>query len=187
MCFCVESGRLLSFLISKQGICVDPLKIEAIVNLLPPLTLHQIQSLQGKKNFLHRFIPHYEEITKVFIHLLKKGVPFIWDDVAKKAFEALKHALTHTSLLHPPNYSCDYFLYLSTSDNTIAMVLVQEDDSHDEHVIYYPSKTLAPIEVKYSHVEKLVLAIVQVVQRFRHYILLHKTIFLSDCNPCNIS
>jgi hypothetical protein len=63
------------------------------------------------------------------------------------------------------------------------MVLVQEDDSHDEHVIYYLSKTLAPTEVKYSHVEKLALVVVQAVQRFRHYILLRKTIVLSDCNP----
>jgi hypothetical protein len=33
------------------------------------------------------------------------------------------------------------------------------------------------------HVEKLALAVVQVVQRFRHYILLRKTTILSDCNP----
>jgi hypothetical protein len=32
-------------------------------------------------------------------------------------------------------------------------------------------------------VEKLALDVVQVVQRFRHYILLHKTIIISDCNP----
>jgi len=63
------------------------------------------------------------------------------------------------------------------------MVLVQEDDSHDEHVIYYLSKTLAPTEVKYSHVETLALVVVQVVQRFRHYILPRKTIVLSYCNP----
>ena len=172
---------------SLHGIQVDPLKVEGILNLPPLSTLCQLQSLQGKENFLRRFIPHYEEINKGFIRLLKKGVPFIWDEVAKKSFKALKHALTHTYLLHPPNYSHEYFLYLTASDNTIAMVLVQEDDSYDEHVIYYMSKTLSPIEVKYSHVEKLVLVIIQVVQRFLHYILLHKTIFLSDCNPCNIS
>ena len=36
---------------------------------------------------------------------------------------------------------------------------------------------------KYLHVEKLALAVVQVVQHFRHYILLRKTIVISDCNP----
>jgi hypothetical protein len=63
------------------------------------------------------------------------------------------------------------------------MVLVQEDDSPKEHVIYYLSQSLTTTETKYLHVEKLALAVVQVVQRFRHYILLHKTIVIYDCNP----
>jgi hypothetical protein len=63
------------------------------------------------------------------------------------------------------------------------MVLVQEDDSHDEHVIYYLSWSLTTTEAKYLHVEKLALAAVQVVQRFRHYILLRRTTVISDCNP----
>ena len=40
------------------------------------------------------------------------------------------------------------------------MVLVQEDDANDEHVIYYLSRSLTPIEIKYLHVEKLALAVV---------------------------
>jgi hypothetical protein len=37
--FCVESSRLLGFIVSIQGILVDPIKVEAIFNL-PPSTLH---------------------------------------------------------------------------------------------------------------------------------------------------
>ena len=50
--FCVESGRLPGFIVSSRGIQVDPLKVEAIVNLPPPRSLRQLQSLQGKSNFL---------------------------------------------------------------------------------------------------------------------------------------
>ena len=49
--FCVESGKLLSFIISKEGIHLDPLKVEAIVNLPPPSLLQQLQSLQGNQIF----------------------------------------------------------------------------------------------------------------------------------------
>jgi hypothetical protein len=62
------------------------------------------------------------------------------------------------------------------------MVLVQEDDLHDEHVIYYLIRSLTTTEAKYLHVEKLALAAVQVVQCFHHYILLCKTTVISDCN-----
>jgi hypothetical protein len=104
---------------------VDPLKVEAILNLPPPSTLRQLQILQGKENFLHRFIPNYAEITRGFTWLLKKGSEFVWDTITNNAFEALKLSLTHALLLFPPDYSHDYFLYLAASDYTIGMVLVQ--------------------------------------------------------------
>ena len=43
--FCVESRRLLKFIVSHKGIQVDPLKVEAIVNLPPPCSIRQLQSL----------------------------------------------------------------------------------------------------------------------------------------------
>jgi hypothetical protein len=124
------------------------MKFEVILNLPPPSTLRQLQSLQGKEIFLRRFIPNYDELMKGFTRLLKNCYNFVWDDTANKAFEALKLALTHTSLLFPPDYSRDY--------------------SHDEHVIYYLSLSLTTTKTRYLHVEKLALEIIQVVQRFRH-------------------
>jgi hypothetical protein len=63
------------------------------------------------------------------------------------------------------------------------MVLFQEDDNHDEHVIYYLSRSLSSMEIKYQHVEKLALDAIQAVQHFRHYILSRKTTVFSHCNP----
>ena len=129
--FCVKLGWLLGFIVSKASIHVDPLKVEAIINLPPPSTLRQIQSLQGKANFLRRFVPNYVELTKGFTRLLKQSVPFTWDEISAKYFDALKHTLTHAPLLNPPNYHQEYFLYLAASDSTIGRVLVQEDESHN--------------------------------------------------------
>jgi hypothetical protein len=122
--FCVESDRLLGFIVSHQGIRVDPLKVEAILNLPPPSTLRQSQSFQRKANFVHFFIRNYAEITRGFTRLLKKDFEFIWDTIANNAFEALKLSLTRAPLLFPPDYSRDYFLYLAASEYTIGMVLV---------------------------------------------------------------
>jgi hypothetical protein len=156
--FCVESRRLLGFIVSINGIQVDPLKVDVILNLPPPSTLRQLQSLQGKENFLRRFIPNYVELKKGFSRLLKKGYNFIWDNTANKSFEALKLTLIRTPLFFPPDYSRYYFLYLAASDSTIAMVLVQEDDSHNENVIYYLIWSLTNTETKYLHADKLALA-----------------------------
>ena len=50
-------------------------------------------------------------------------------------------------------------------------------------MIYYLSHNLNDKEVKYTYIEKLALAAVQVVQIFFHYIMVQKTIVISDCNP----
>jgi hypothetical protein len=120
---------------------------------------------------------------KGFTQLLKKGHAFVWDDTANKSFDALKLALTHTPLLFPPDYSRDFCLYLVALNHIITMVLVKEDDLYDGHSIYRLSRSLTTTKIKYMHVKKLALVAIQVVQIFRHYILLPKTMIISDCNP----
>jgi hypothetical protein len=88
-----------------QGIKVDPLNVEAILNLPPPSSLCQLQSLQGKAKILRRFIPNYAQLMLRFTRFLKKGFDFVWDSIANKDFKALKLTLTHTPLLFPPDYS----------------------------------------------------------------------------------
>ena len=63
------------------------------------------------------------------------------------------------------------------------MVLVQEDEELQEHVIYYLSRNLIDAEIHYSHVKKLALATIHAVQRLRHYILLHQTLVVAHVNP----
>ena len=63
------------------------------------------------------------------------------------------------------------------------MVLVQENEELQEHVIYYLSWNIIDAEIHYSHVEKLALATVHVVQWLRHYILLRQTLVVAHVNP----
>jgi len=117
------------------------------------------------------------------MRLLKKGVPFCWDEVAQWSFESLKRSLKYAPLLRPPDYNIDLLLYLAIVESTINMVLVQEDDMLEYHVIYYIILGLVGPEFNYSHVEKLALAAVHIVQRFHHYILIRKTTFIVIVNP----
>jgi hypothetical protein len=137
---------------------------------------------KGKAKFLRHFITNYAEIMKGFMRLLKKDVPFHWDDAAQCSFEALKHALTTSPLLWPPNYNKDFLLYLAAAKSTIGMVLVQEDDFLSEYVIYYLSRGLVGLEINYSHIGKLALVAVHVVQRFRHYVMFRKTTIIAIVN-----
>ena len=69
-------GRLLGFIISKESMRVDPLKVEAILQLLPPRNIIHLQCLQGMANFLRIFVVNFSNLTKGFTHILKKDTPF---------------------------------------------------------------------------------------------------------------
>ena len=71
-------------------------------------------------------------------------------------------------LLRPLDYSHDFILYLAASESTIGVVLVQEDDKLQEHVVYYLSRALVGPEIRYSHIEKLALVAMYAIQRLRH-------------------
>ena len=58
-------------------------------------------------------------------------------------------------MISPLDYSCDFLLYVAASMETIGMVLVQEDEEFQDHVIYYLRWNLIDTEIHYSRVEKL--------------------------------
>ena len=74
--FCVKSGCLLGFIVSKEGIRVDPLKVEEILQLSPPRNIRHLQCLQGMENFLRRFVMNFANLTRGFTCLLKKDTTF---------------------------------------------------------------------------------------------------------------
>ena len=88
------------------------------------------------ENFLQTFMVNFSNLTKAFMHLLKKDTTFCWDEQAQQSFDALKWALASAPVLSPPDYSCEFLIYVVTSQETIGMVLVQEDEEIHEHVIY---------------------------------------------------
>ena len=75
-------------------------------------------------------------------------------------------------VISPPNYQEDFLLYLTTSDTTVGMVLVQTNDVHMEHVIYYLSCGLVSVEPRYPYIRKMALVATFVLHKFRHYIIL---------------
>ena len=87
--FCVKSGHLLGFIISKEGIRVNPLKVEAILHSSPLKNIRHLQCLQGMANFLWRFVVNFSNLTRGFMRLLKKDTPFEWEE----SFDARKRAL----------------------------------------------------------------------------------------------
>jgi hypothetical protein len=180
---CVTTGSLLGFIVSQSSITMDPLKVQAITEIPPPWNLRQLQSLQGKANFLRRFVPDYAIRAHGFLRLLSHDIPFHWDDHTQQSFDNLKAVLSNAPLISAPDYNHNYILYVSASSVSVSGILVQLGDENREHVIYYVSKNLSGPPLKYKHEEKLSLAVVLAVQKLCHYIMLRTTKVVVDSNP----
>ena len=116
------------------------------------------------------------------MRLLKKDTSFLWDERSQESFDTLKKALASALVLSPPDYSRDFLLYVIASQETICMVLVEENDELHENVIYYLSWNLVDAKFCYTHVDKLALVTLHAIQHLRHYILLHQTTIIAHIN-----
>ena len=178
--FGVESGKLLSFIISKKGIEVDPAKAKAIIDMPPPTNLKELRSLQGRIQSIRRFISNLAMRCEPFNHLLRKGVKFEWGSECQLSFERIKQYLLNPPVLKPPKLGKPLLLYISVNQNACGEFLAQyEEGSLIEHAIYYVSKTFIDYEKKYSQMEKTCLALVWMCQKLRHYLLASEIKFLS--------
>ena len=91
--FSIEEETLLRFVISLDGIKIDPRRIESIKVITPPHNKKAMQSFLGKINFVRRFIPDFAEIVKSIQEMINKDSNFKWTKERKEAFDNIKEAI----------------------------------------------------------------------------------------------
>jgi hypothetical protein len=87
----------LGHIISKEGIKLDPDKIEAIRGWSAPKNVTKVISFMGLARYYKRFIVGFSRIYHPITSLQRKGVKFQWTVECKKRFQQLKHLLTRST------------------------------------------------------------------------------------------
>ena len=76
--FRVSSEKFLRFMVSHRGIEANPKKIKAILNMKPPQSIKEVQSLTRRVAALNRFVSKATDKCLPFFKVLKKA--FEWMD-----------------------------------------------------------------------------------------------------------
>ena len=76
--FGITAGKFLGFMVSHRSIEVNPEKARAIMELEPPRTVKEVQSLNGKIATLNRFVSKTTDKCLPFFSTLRKS--FKWTD-----------------------------------------------------------------------------------------------------------
>ena len=111
--FGVASGMFLGFMVSQRGIEANPEKVQAIINMVSPRTIKEVQKLTGRIAALNRFVSRAMDKCLPFFKTLKQA--FAWTDECEAAFQDLKHYLSNPPLLSPSKEVENLYLYLTVS------------------------------------------------------------------------
>ena len=98
----LEKREFLGFIISPEGIRMDPDRVKTIVEWSVPKSHHDIQVFLGFTNFYWRFIEGYSRIVLALTNLPRKGKSkeFKWGPKAQEAFNRLKDAFSKEPVKH---------------------------------------------------------------------------------------
>ena len=125
----------LGHIVSVEGIRVDPMKIEAVMNWRPPPNVIEVRSFLGLAGYCRRFVQRFSVITSSLTRLLQKGVKFEWYDKCQSSFERLKEILVEAPVLIQPTWGREYTMYSDASRIGLRCVLMQ-----DGKVVAYASR-----------------------------------------------
>ena len=92
--FFMQEIQYLGHIISKDGIRMDPEKLEVINGWPEPRNLHELRSFIGICAYYRCFIEKFSFIAGPLHDLTKKKVKYEWTAKEQKAFEMLKQRLT---------------------------------------------------------------------------------------------
>eukprot|EP00253_Pinus_taeda_P009102 PITA_09102 len=169
--FALDQGKLLGFIVSKDGIYIDPDRINKISEIPFPHNKKSMQSFLGQINFVKRFIPDFSQIILPLQTMIKKNSVFKWGVPGKEAFELIQKSIINAPALNTPNFSNHFTLYTIASNSSYVAVLTQINDHNLEAPISFYSSNLQGAELNYSEVEKQAFAMYKAVKHYRPFLL----------------
>eukprot|EP00253_Pinus_taeda_P027185 PITA_27185 len=169
--FALDQGKLLGFIVSRDGIYIDPDRIKEISEIPFPQNKKSMQSFLGQINFVKKFVPDFSHIIFPLQAMIRKNAVFKWGLVEKEAFDLIKQSIINAPSLITPNFSNPFTFYSIASDSSYAAVLTQLNDYNLEAPISFFSSNLQGAELNYSDVEKQAFVVFKAVKHYRPFLL----------------
>ena len=116
----------LGYIVSADGIRMDPKKVAVILAWPMPQNVSQLRSFLGLSSFYRKFIEYYSFIVAPMIDLLQEQVLYIWTPVQQDSFDSLKQAVSTAPVLKIVDPEKPFDLETDASGVAIGAVLTQE-------------------------------------------------------------
>ena len=163
--FWLDKVIFLGHVISKEGVMVDPAKIQAVKDWNRPKTVTEIRSFLGLAGYYRKFVEGFSKLAMPLTQLTRKGTKFEWTDKCESSFQELKKRLTIAPILAIPQGTEGFAIYCDASKQGLGAVLMQRGK-----VIAYASRQLKDYETRYPTHDMELAAVVFALKLWRHYL-----------------
>src|SRR5258707_1084136 len=135
----MDTMEYLSFILSPEGLCMDPAKVSMIQSWPEPHNIREVQSFLGFTNFYRCFISHYAEFTQPLTNLCWKNTPWHFGESESAAFHHLKTAFCLSPVLYHWAPNLPMTVETDASDYAIAGILSITTPDLEIHPITFHS------------------------------------------------
>ncbi|GJZ20178.1 reverse transcriptase domain-containing protein [Tanacetum coccineum] len=173
--FWLQEVQFLGHVVNRDGIHVDPSKVESVKNWKTPESSTEIRSFLGLAGYYRRFIENFSKIAKPLTLLTQKNKAYVWGDKQDEAFKILKEKLCNAPVLVLPDGPDDFMVYCDASKQGFGSVLMQRGK-----VLAYASRQLKKHEKNYTTHDLELGAVVFALKIWRHYLYGTKSVIYTD-------
>ena len=141
--------EFLDYTISGEGLSMDPKKIQTIIEWRKPKSIRDVQCFIGFVNLYWYFIQDYTKIAIPLTHLTCKN-KLKWNSGANQAFQDFKTAFTMAPILIHLEFSNSFFFEGDAFDYALGMVLSQNEEDEQLHLVAFHSQNFTDVEINYE-------------------------------------
>jgi RNase H-like domain found in reverse transcriptase/Reverse transcriptase (RNA-dependent DNA polymerase) len=172
----------LGLVVEEGKLAMDSARLKKILDWHAAKTVKEVWSFIGFGNFYHCFVKGFFHLAHPLHDLLKKDKKFVWSEECQESFDQLKKQFTEEPVLMMLDHLKPFQIQVDSSLFATGGILTQMDTNGDRHPCAYLSKSLTKEQRNYDTGDRELLAIIQALKEWRHYIQGsgHTTIVLSD-------
>ncbi|KAI2661364.1 Transposon Tf2-8 polyprotein [Labeo rohita] len=166
-----EKAVDLWYILSAEGVRVDPEKVKAVVDWPTPDSRKALQRFLGFANFYRRFVRNFSQLASPLTALTSPRTTFRWSDAAEAAFAKLKSRFVSAPILVTPDPSRQFVVEVDASEVGVGAVLSQRSATDDKmHPCAFYSHRLSPAESNYDIGNRELLAVKLALEEWRHWL-----------------
>ncbi len=141
--FHAQSVPFLGFIVSPEGVRMDPDRVKAVVNWPTPDSRKALLRFLGFANFYRRFIRNFSQLAAPLTALTSTKMTFRWSNAAEAAFTKLSGRFVLAPILRAPDPTRQFVVEVDASEVGVGAVLSQRATSDDK---VHPCAFFFPID-----------------------------------------